>query len=118
MAQQSEQKMNFQPGQQQQHMGQPMMMMHPQQPMRLAERVELFIACGDATKSDTFCAVYLKHSRAKDFELLDKTEVINGYQNPTRWTTKFRLDYFFEEEQTLKFDVYSQTKKGIKTKKN
>eukprot|EP01083_Nonionella_stella_P198473 728660_1 len=86
-------------------------------PMILAERVELFIASGDLTFSNTFCVVSMKHSRGKDFEMIDKTETIGGNQNPTRWTKRFRMDYFFEEEQTLKFDVYSETNWGKKSGK-
>eukprot|EP01083_Nonionella_stella_P198474 728661_1 len=81
-------------------------------PMILAERVELFIASGDLTFSNTFCVVSMKHSRGKDFEMIDKTETIGGNQNPTRWTKRFRMDYFFEEEQILRFDVFDEDKKG------
>ena len=96
---------------------QPMQPMQPVQQMVLAERIELYIAMGDSTKSDTFCVVYLKNSRNKDFEKIGQTQVMDGCPNPIRWRDKFPMNYFFEEEQTLKFDIYSQTKKGKKTQK-
>ncbi len=59
-------------------------------------------------------------NRCKSFNLKvrigdgDKTEVIGGNQNSTRWTKRCRMQYLFEEEQTLKVDVYSETNWGKK----
>ena len=96
---------------------QPGQLMHPQPMMHLSEPIQLNIASGDLTYTNTFCVVSMKRSRDKDFEQIDQTEVIGGNQNPTRWAKSFYMDYYFEEEQTLKFDVYTAQKKGLKTGK-
>ena len=87
------------------------------QTMKLSQRVELFVASGDLSYTNTFCVVSMKHAPEKEFEIIDKSEVIEGNQNPARWTKRFHFDYFFEEEQILCFKVYTTTKKGKKTNK-
>eukprot|EP01083_Nonionella_stella_P083738 231606_1 len=83
----------------------------------LKERVELFIKCHDIiqldllSKSDPFVVVYLKSSTKKSFEEIGRTEVIHDNHFP-EFTKPFVLDYYFEEEQMLRFDAYDEDKKG------
>ncbi len=42
---------------------------------------------------------------------IGRTEVIYDNHFP-KFTKQFRLDYFFEEEQILRFDVFDEDKKG------
>jgi len=83
----------------------------------LKQRIELFIACRDLikkdanSKSDPFVVVYMKDSKNNQFYEIGRTEVIYDNHFP-KFTKQFRLDYFFEEEQTLRFDVFDEDKKG------
>ena len=83
----------------------------------LKQRIELFIACRDLvkkdanSKSDPFVVVYIKDSKTKHWMELGRTEVIYDNHFP-KFTKQFRLDYFFEEEQVLRFDVFDEDKKG------
>eukprot|EP01084_Bolivina_argentea_P033494 61941_1 len=83
----------------------------------LKERVELFISCKDIikkdlnSKSDPFVVVYIKSNKSGRFEELGRTEVIYDNHYPS-FSKQFRLDYYFEEEQILRFDVYDEDKKG------
>ena len=85
----------------------------------LQQKVELFISCRDLVKmdknsdSDPFVIVYLKSSRNNEFKEIGMTEVIYDNHYPD-FSTQFLLDYYFEEEQTLRFDVYDEDKKGSK----
>ena len=82
----------------------------------LKEKVELFISCKDLvqkdfnSKSDPFVVVYIR-DRKSNFVELGRTEVIkdNGFPN---FATQFKLDYYFEEEQVLRFDVWDEDKVG------
>eukprot|EP01084_Bolivina_argentea_P057865 105680_1 len=83
----------------------------------LKQRIELFIACRDLIKKDTqsksdpFVVVYIKDSKTKHWMEIGRTEVIYDNHFP-KFTKQFRLDYFFEEEQILRFDVFDEDKKG------
>ena len=83
----------------------------------LKERVELFISCSDIikkdinSKSDPFVVVYLRSSSNQRFQEIGRTEVIYDNHYPA-FSKQFRLDYFFEADQTLRFDVYDEDKKG------
>lgn len=83
----------------------------------LKERVELFISCSDIIKkdfnsnSDPFVVVYLRSSNNQVFREIGRTEVIYDNHFP-KFSKQFRLDYYFEQDQTLRFDVFDEDKKG------
>eukprot|EP01084_Bolivina_argentea_P140392 246813_1 len=83
----------------------------------LKQRVELFVQCRDLikkdmnSKSDPFTVIYLKDTKNPHFMEIGRTEVIYDNHFP-KFTKQFRLDYYFEEEQILRFDVYDEDKKG------
>eukprot|EP01084_Bolivina_argentea_P057863 105676_1 len=85
----------------------------------LKEKVELFIECRDIIKtditsnSDPFVVVSLKSSKQNQFFEIGRTEVIYDNHYP-KFSKQFRLDYYFEEEQILRFDAYDEDKKGSK----
>uniref|UniRef100_A0AC34QWY8 C2 domain-containing protein n=1 Tax=Panagrolaimus sp. JU765 TaxID=591449 RepID=A0AC34QWY8_9BILA len=64
--------------------------------------------CDIFSKSDPICvvfeAVHSKDSRPQ-FTEIGRTECVMNCLNP-EWNTKIVLDYFFEERQRLKFEVY------------
>ena len=82
----------------------------------LKQKVELFISCKDLiqkdfnSKSDPFCVAYIRN-RQGNFDELGRTEVLKDNEYP-EFATQFKLDYYFEEEQVLRFDVYDEDKKG------
>ena len=57
------------------------------------------------SKSDPECFVYIRDNKNKNYTLIGKTETVNNNLNPD-FTKHFTLDYFFEREQFLKFEVY------------
>ena len=61
--------------------------------------------------------VYLRDKKTQKFTELGRTEVITDNSYPS-FTTNFKLDYYFEEEQLLRFDVYDEDKKGSKKLKD
>jgi len=81
----------------------------------LKESVELFVSCRDlvqkdfASKSDPFVVIYLKSN--DKFKEIGRTEVIYDNHDPN-FSQQFRLDYYFEQQQILRFDVFDEDKKG------
>ena len=73
--------------------------------------IEFHISCTNLKKMDTFsnsdpfCVVYVNKAE------LGRTEVIRDTQNP-KFTHSFVMDYFFEEIQTVRVEVYDEDKKG------
>ena len=57
------------------------------------------------SKSDPLCVLYLKQFASSDYREVGRTEVIWNTLNPD-FVRKFVLDYFFEESQKLRFDLY------------
>ena len=57
------------------------------------------------SKSDPECHVFIRDSKNKNYSLIGKTECINNNLNP-EFTKHFTIDYFFEKEQFLKFELY------------
>jgi hypothetical protein len=49
--------------------------------------------------------VFTKENRAANYSFVGKTEIIFNNLNPD-FTKTFILDYFFEKEQWIKFEVY------------
>lgn len=89
----------------------------------LKESIEIFVSCRDLikkdvhSKSDPFIILYVKDSKNKSFVEIGRTEVIYDNHNPN-FSKQFRMDYFFEEEQILRFDCYDEDKKGSKRLKD
>ena len=57
------------------------------------------------SKSDPIIHVFLKDGKAKQYSLIGKTEMILNNLNPD-FTKTFTIDYYFEKEQWIKFEVY------------
>uniref|UniRef100_A0AAR2JN42 C2 domain-containing protein n=1 Tax=Pygocentrus nattereri TaxID=42514 RepID=A0AAR2JN42_PYGNA len=70
-----------------------------------ATKIEVTVSCRNLLDMDTFS----KSDPGKDSSLLEfsfgRTEVIENTLNPD-FVRKFVLDFFFEEKQNLRFDVY------------
>eukprot|EP01083_Nonionella_stella_P054853 144768_1 len=81
----------------------------------LKEKIDLFISCNDLkskdlnSTSDPFVVVYVRVKNV--FQELGRTEAMKDNPNPT-FATQFKMDYYFEEQQVLRFDVYDEDKKG------
>jgi len=73
--------------------------------------VEIAIACRNLpdmdvlSKSDPMCVVYVKQFASEHWREIGRTEVIKNTLNPD-FVRKFVMDYFFEEQQKLKFEIY------------
>ena len=63
------------------------------------------------SKSDPEVHVFLRDSRQPNFTLIGKTEMILNNLNPD-FTKTFLIDYFFEKEQIIKFEVYDVDHNG------
>ncbi|XP_014674843.1 PREDICTED: copine-8-like [Priapulus caudatus] len=76
-----------------------------------ATKVELSISCRNLvdmdvfSKSDPMVVLYIKEFGSQTFKEVGRTETINDNLNPD-FAKKFIVDYFFEESQKLKFEVY------------
>lgn len=76
----------------------------------LKSAVELTISCINLpsadllSKSDPMVVVMLKDDKGSEREI-GRTEGVNNNNNPV-FLKKIKLDYFFEESQNLRFDVY------------
>ena len=62
------------------------------------------------SESDPFAVMYVKTSTSQWVEV-GRTEVTQNQANPV-WTRQFIMDYFFEEVQSIKVDVYDEDTKG------
>ncbi|XP_029007873.1 copine-9-like isoform X2 [Betta splendens] len=58
------------------------------------------------SKSDPVVVLYIQGLGTKEWREFGRTEVIDNTLNPD-FVRKFVLDYFFEEKQNLRFDVYN-----------
>ncbi|KAJ8047937.1 Copine-8 [Holothuria leucospilota] len=76
-----------------------------------ATKVELSVSCRKLrdmdvfSKSDPMCVLYIKILGSESYREVGRTEVISNNLNP-KFVKKFLVDYFFEEVQHLKFEVY------------
>ena len=76
-----------------------------------SNKVQFFISCRNladldiVSKSDPEVHVFLRESKTKNYTLIGKTEMILNNLNPD-FTKHFTIDYFFEKEQWIKFEVY------------
>eukprot|EP00118_Oscarella_pearsei_P012075 m.85779 g.85779 ORF g.85779 m.85779 type:complete len:552 (+) comp36472_c0_seq1:90-1745(+) len=72
-------------------------------------KIEIFVRCSNLvnmdvfTKSDPVCVLYTK--RRGVWTEFGRTEMINDNLNP-RFSKTFVVDYYFDELQPLKFEVY------------
>ncbi|CAH1784239.1 unnamed protein product [Owenia fusiformis] len=57
------------------------------------------------SKSDPMCVLYTKQFGQDNFFEFGRTEMIKNSLNPD-FVKKFTMDYFFEESQKLRFDLY------------
>jgi hypothetical protein len=57
------------------------------------------------SKSDPQCELYIKDKRMGNWALVGRTEVVNNNLNPD-FSTFIEVDYYFEREQLIRFDVY------------
>ncbi|XP_012991843.1 copine-5 isoform X2 [Esox lucius] len=76
-----------------------------------ATKVEITVSCRDLldrdtfSKSDPLVVLYTQGVETKQWREFGRTEVIDNTLNPD-FVRKYILDYFFEEKQNLRFDVY------------
>ncbi len=76
-----------------------------------SNKIILSLSCRNLVDLDTFSLsdpevhVYLKSGKQGKYALLGKTEMINNNLNPD-FVKTFTLDFYFEKEQWIKFEVY------------
>ncbi|KAF6118111.1 copine 8 [Phyllostomus discolor] len=82
-----------------------------------ATRVEVSVSCRNLldrdtfSKSDPICVLYVQGIGNKEWREFGRTEVIDNTLNPD-FVRKFILDYFFEEKENLRFDLYDVDSKS------
>ncbi|XP_068010250.1 copine-9 isoform X1 [Melanerpes formicivorus] len=75
-------------------------------------KVELTVSCRNLLDMDTFSksdpvvVLFVQGSGSSEWKEFGRTEVIDNTLNPD-FVRKFVLDYYFEEKQNLRFDVYN-----------
>mmetsp|Transcript_43654 Transcript_43654/g.69974 ORF Transcript_43654/g.69974 Transcript_43654/m.69974 type:complete len:913 (-) Transcript_43654:273-3011(-) len=69
-----------------------------------AGRVEFFLSCSDLTAHHAFVGVFLKDIETNKWNEVGRTEV--SYNSNPKFAKQFMVDFIFEEEQQLRFDVY------------
>ena len=57
------------------------------------------------SKSDPICVISTKPFGSQNWMEIKRTECISNNLNP-QWVTKVQIQYMFEEQQHLKFDVF------------
>ncbi|XP_016423946.1 copine-8-like [Sinocyclocheilus rhinocerous] len=82
-----------------------------------ATKVEITVSCRNLldrdtfSKSDPICVLYTQTVAYREWREFGRTEVIDNTLNPD-FVHKFMLDYFFEERQNLRFDLYDLDSKS------
>ncbi|XP_062400574.1 copine-9-like [Sardina pilchardus] len=77
-----------------------------------ATKIEVTVSCRNLLDMDTFSksdpvvVLYVQGIGTKEWREFGRTEVIDNTLNPD-FVRKFVLDFFFEEKQNLRFDVYN-----------
>ncbi|XP_016139445.1 copine-8-like [Sinocyclocheilus grahami] len=77
-----------------------------------ATKIEITVSCRNLLDADAFSrsapvvVLYVQGIGTKEWRESGRTEVIDNTLNPD-FVRKFVLDYFFEEKQNLRFDVYN-----------
>ncbi|KAM7169390.1 copine-9-like [Macrochelys suwanniensis] len=88
-----------------------------------ATKLELSVSCRNLLDMDTFSksdpvvVLFVQGSSGKEWREFGRTEVIDNTLNPD-FVRKFVLDYFFEEKQNLRFDVYNVDSKSCNISKH
>ncbi|XP_016343356.1 copine-8-like [Sinocyclocheilus anshuiensis] len=88
-----------------------------------ATKIEITVSCRKLldmdtfSKSDPICVLYIQGIGNKEWREFGRTEVIDNTLNPD-FVRKFILDYFFEERQNLKFDLYDVDSKSSNLSKH
>ncbi|KAG5845836.1 copine-8 isoform X1 [Anguilla anguilla] len=88
-----------------------------------ATKVEITVSCRNLldrdtfSKSDPICVLYTQGIGNKEWREFGRTEVIDNTLNP-EFVRKFILDYFFEERQNLRFDLYDVDSKSANLSKH
>ncbi|KAK7130278.1 hypothetical protein R3I94_008919 [Phoxinus phoxinus] len=88
-----------------------------------ATKVEITVSCRNLldrdtfSKSDPICVLYTQGIGNKEWREFGRTEVIDNTLNPD-FVRKFILDYFFEERQNIKFDLYDVDSKSSNLSKH
>jgi len=84
-------------------------------------KVQLSISCRNLanldylTNSDPLCLVYMQNQANQGYFFIGQTEMINNNLNPD-FTNSVEVNYYFEKEQHLRFEVYdidSPSKKNL-----
>ncbi|XP_063053858.1 copine-8 [Engraulis encrasicolus] len=82
-----------------------------------ATKVEITVSCRNLldrdtfSKSDPICILYTQTIGNREWREFARTESIDNTLNPD-FVRKFILDYFFEERQNLRFDLYDLDSKS------
>ncbi|XP_019910894.2 copine-9 [Esox lucius] len=77
-----------------------------------ATKIEVTVSCRNLLDMDTFSksdpvvVLFVQGIGTKEWREFGRTEVIDNTLNPD-FVRKFVLDFFFEEKQNLRFDVYN-----------
>ncbi|XP_051544684.1 copine-8-like isoform X2 [Myxocyprinus asiaticus] len=88
-----------------------------------ATKVEITVSCRNLldrdtfSKSDPICVLYTQGTGNKEWREFGRTEVIDNTLNPD-FVRKFILDYYFEERQNLRFDLYDVDSKSTNLSKH
>ncbi|XP_038067397.1 copine-8-like isoform X1 [Patiria miniata] len=88
-----------------------------------ATKVELTVSCRKLldmdtfSKSDPLCVMYIQTTGSETYKEYGRSEVIMNTLNPD-FVKKFVIDYFFEEVQKLKFELYDVDSKSQNLKKH
>ncbi|XP_032892996.1 copine-9 isoform X1 [Amblyraja radiata] len=88
-----------------------------------ATKIEITVSCRNLldvdtfSKSDPVVVLYIQGIGSKEWREYGRTEVIENTLSPD-FVRKFVLDYFFEEKQNLRFDVYSVDSRSTNISKN
>lgn len=81
--------------------------------------IEISVSCRDIidadvfSKSDPMVVLFVQGLGSKEWREFGRTETIQNTLNPD-FVHKFVLDYYFEERQNLRFDVYDIDNKSAK----
>lgn len=76
-----------------------------------ATQVEISVQCRNLadldvlSKSDPMCVMFMKDIKTNTYYELGRTETLDNQLNPD-FATKFTVTYYFEELQSIKFELY------------